>query len=287
MTGSPFVPGSVLCGRYVLVEPAAAGGMCTVWRATDGPGGPAVAVKVPLPGQLDVEDFRERFEREGKRLRELVHPGVCRILDAGRLADHPFLVMAWLGGGSLAERRTRLGRGAPPRLPCADVARWLVPVAEALDFIHARGASHRDVKPENVLFDERERPHLVDFGLSKVRAGEKTLTSSGRLVGSPAYVPPEAVLGATGAATAPTYDQYSLATVVYEVLAGSLPFPSGSIMAVLLLKTKEDPFRVDAIEPTVPRKAADAVARALARDPEARFPSCAAFAREIAAVRSA
>lgn len=268
--------------RYRVGEPIDGGAMGSISRGEDEVLGRPVAIKVPHEEHLLLPGFRERFEREVRRLVALSHPHIVPIYDAGRIEPSgvPYAVMAFLPGGNLEQRLATKGTGAPPRLPPADLAAWLPEVAKALDFIHGQGVIHRDVKPANILFDGADVAYVSDFGLSKALfGGERSLTPSNTMVGSPSYLAPEAVKHDEDGAT-PTgrYDQYGLATVVYEVISGGLPFPSGSPAAVLLRKAREAPYSLARVAPWASASLVVAVDRALSMEPADRFPSCAAFA---------
>ena len=281
-TTGPLRPGMLLKERYRVDASLDSGAMGSIWRGEDVTLGRPVAIKVPHPEHLLLPGFRERFEREVRRLVSLGHPHIVPIYDAGRLEPSgvPYAVMAFLTGGNLEQRLSGKGTGTPPRLPPGDLAAWLLEIAKALDFIHAQGVIHRDVKPANILFDGAGTACVSDFGLSKALfGGEQSLTPSNTMVGSPAYVPPEAVRQDDDAEK-PTgrYDQYSLATVVYEVVSGDLPFASGSPATVLLRKAREKPYSLGAVVPGLPPSLVAAVDRALSLEPADRFPTCAAFA---------
>ena len=274
-------PGVLLQERYRLVALLDAGNMGFVWRGQDESLSRPVAVKFPHAEHLATPGFRERFEREVRRLVQLEHSHIVPIYDAGRLEGVPYAVLAFLTGGNLEQRLAGRGAGAPRRLPAADLRAWLPDVAGALDFIHSQGVVHRDVKPANILFDSAGSAHMSDFGLSKALFGENSLTPSQAMVGSPSYVPPEAVrqdldeMKPTG-----RYDQYSLATVVFEVLSGDLPFASGTPATVLMRKAREKPFSLGRVVPGLSVPLVAAVDRALSGDPAERFPSCSEFCAE-------
>jgi formylglycine-generating enzyme required for sulfatase activity/serine/threonine protein kinase len=264
-----------LLGHYLVGAKIAEGGMGAVYRAEDTDlSGKTVVVKVPHPQFLAEPGFRQRFRAEIRDLMDLEHPHVVRILAQGEHDGIPFFVLQHLKGGSLSARL----KGAPgARLSPDETAAWLSDVARALDFVHAKGVVHRDVKPGNILFDEHGHVYLSDFGIAKALAStEATITPSGFAPGSPAYMAPEQALGAelSGAT-----DQYALATVVYEALAGRVTHAGNTPLAVLMKKQTEDPSPLATLAPNVPAAASAAVMRALSREPKARFPTCAAFAQ--------
>lgn len=264
-------------GRYLVGPRIAAGGMGTVHAARSLNLDTPVVVKFPHTAMLADPGFRERFQREISSLARLRHPHIVRILAQGEHGNLPFLVLEHMDGGSLGDR---LAARPDARLSPAETIAWLGPVAEALDFVHASGVLHRDVKPGNILFDAAGHAFLSDFGLAKVSGDTQTsLTSAGAILGSPQHMAPEQALGAPSDGRA---DQYALASTVYEALAGTAPFGGESTVAVLVRKQREAPPHLAAHGVPVEAAAAAAVMRALARDPADRFPSCSAFARAFA-----
>ena len=266
--------GRTLEDRWRVEGVLGKGGMGTVYKATDLRLDRTVVLKVPHPRFLAEEGFRERFEREIRSLIVLEHPHVVKVHDVGAWRGVPYAVLQFLSGGSLKDRLDAVARRESP----AEVLEWFPDVASALDFIHARGVVHRDVKPGNILFDETGHAFLADFGIAKALGGLETgLTQTGMTPGSPDYMAPEIVMSRP---FGPEGDQYALASMVYESLAGRLPFPGATPLEVLVAKqTAPDPvLSVD----DVPVPAADAVLRALARDPAKRFPTCGQFAAAFA-----
>lgn len=213
-------------GRYRLEIPLGAGGMATVWRAEDVRLGREVAVKVIADTLAFDPAYRARFEREARLAAGLSHPSVVRVFDYGAEGERPFLVMEYVEGGTLAER---LERGAPPAL--GDLARDLL---SALAHIHDAGIVHRDVKPANVLIDDRGRARLTDFGIA--HAPEATrLTGAGHLVGTIRYLAPEI---SSGDPPTPRSDLYSCGVLLAE--AGG-PHQSAGEAAVIERLTRKHP----------------------------------------------
>jgi formylglycine-generating enzyme required for sulfatase activity/tRNA A-37 threonylcarbamoyl transferase component Bud32 len=229
-----------------------------------------VVVKVPHAELLAQPSFRLRFQHEVGNLRQLTHPNIVGIVDVGEHEGIPFAVVDYLAGGTLRDcSKARV----------VEVGRWLPAIAAALDYVHAREVVHRDVKPDNILFDAAGNVFLSDFGiatlLGKTEApveGDLHLTQAGTFLGSPIYAPPEAVDRRFTAA----YDQYSLGVVVYEALSGKLPFQAASSAAMIVAKRSTEP---EPLERQIPRGAARAVMKALSREPSDRFESCTAFAK--------
>ncbi len=265
--------GETLLGTFHVEECMAEGGMGAIYRGTNTNIGVPVAIKVPHVRFLSEPGFTGRFHREIAELVKLRHAHIARILAQGEEDGVPFFVLEFLEGGSLEDRVAGTDGG---RLEAADVPAWLGPTADALDYIHGKGVVHRDVKPANILFDDGGQVFVSDFGIAKAAGSADTsLTATGSAVGSPQYMAPEQALGEeiTGAA-----DQYSLAATVYELLAGAPTHEGATPVQVLVRKQTEDPTPIGERVAHLPGPAADAIMRALARDPNDRFPTCGAFA---------
>jgi serine/threonine-protein kinase len=273
-------------GRYRIVAKLGEGGMGHVYKAYDRNLDTVVVLKMPRRAMLEDAEFAGRFAREVRALVQLKHPHIVKVSDVGEFDGAPFAVMEYLPGGSL-EDRYGLGpdsasRPAEPR----DLSGWLPAIAAALDFASAEGYVHRDVKPPNILFDSQGNAFLGDFGVAKLIAasedkGSKPLmTGTGMVLGTPGYMAPEVILGAVPDGRA---DQYALGVVVYEVLAGRRPFDDATPTAVLVRQTTTDPPSVNQLRSDLPAALAAVVARAMSRDPNARYPDCASFAREVIA----
>lgn len=162
--------GQTIAGRYRIISRLGAGGMGTAYRAWDEQDGVPVVIKIPKKVYLEDPKFAERFQREIRLLRGLVHPHIVPIVDEGEYEDLPFVVMRFLPGGSLSNRRLRDERGKVRPNPPGMLLLWLPAVAEALDAIHAGGVVHRDVKPANIFFDAGWGAFVGDFGIAKIIA---------------------------------------------------------------------------------------------------------------------
>jgi eukaryotic-like serine/threonine-protein kinase len=266
---------SLLPPRYRVLEQVAVGGMGSVWIADDRLLGRHVAVKV-LAEQLAAQPlFVKRFEREARTAAALSgHPNVITIYDVGEHGERPFIVMAYLPGGTVRDR-IMAGRVHP-----ADAIEWVRDAADGLDFAHSRGVVHRDVKPQNLLFDGQGRVVIADLGIARA-AYEDSLTASGELLGTASYIAPEQAMG--DAATAAS-DRYSLAVVAYELLTGRRPFEGASFAEQALQQLESEPeppsMRAQELSPEV-----DAVLlKGLAKDPAERWESAGAFATALGEV---
>jgi serine/threonine-protein kinase len=274
----PFAERSLVADRYRIERELGRGGMATVYLAEDVKHGRRVALKV-LRAELGAAFGAERFLREIGIVARLQHPHVVPLIDSGDAGGLLYYVSAYVPGGSLRERLRHDGR-----LTVDDALAVAGDVAEALDHAHRQGVVHRDVKPENILFTDGHAL-LADFGIARRGDGEgegaDPVTEAGVAVGTPEYMSPEQASGERelGARS----DVYSLACVVFEMLAGEPPFHGRSARATMAQHVASPPPRVRALRPEVPPAAEDALLRALAKDPERRFPSAHDF---VAALRA-
>ena len=258
-------------GPYAIERPLARGGMGELYLGRDPRAGNLVLLKLPSPELLGDVAAHARFEREEQALRRLHHPGVQRWLSSGRDGLRPYVVLEYIEGETLRERLRRAGP-----LPIEEVLRLGLALAETLAYCHAHGVVHRDLKPENVVLTPEGRPVLIDFG-SVLLEGSRRLTFaqlSGEL-GTPEYMAPEQVQGRRGDART---DIYALGTLLYETLAGRPPFaarPGESAVQIMRRHLEDVPPPID--RPDVSEALKGVLAKALARDPAARFQTMAAF----------
>jgi serine/threonine-protein kinase len=265
-------PPAALVAAYDFERELGRGGMAVVYAARARATGAVVAVKL-IPPALAVAVGVERFRQEIRIASSLDHPHILGVLDSGEADGELYLVMPLAAGGSLRNRLDREGQ-----LPVDEAVRITRELAAALHHAHGRGVVHRDVKPENVLLDDG-RALLADFGIARASAdlrATQTLTATGISVGTPAYMSPEQ---ATAERTLDgKSDQYSLACVLYEMLAGHAPFSAGTLQAMIARHLLEPPPPIAVVRSTVPRAVEAALSRALAKSPADRFPTAAAFA---------
>lgn len=272
-SGTLATPGQDVAG-YRIERLLGRGGMGAVHLAL-GPDGPVALKLLDLDGPGGGE-LQLAFEKEMALGRRLVHPGIVRVFDAGRVEGLGFVAMEYLAGGDLAQLRGRHGSALP--VP------WVVEVAErvarALACAHEQGIVHRDVKPANVLIDASARlVKLADFGLARLADLQRSRT--GVLAGTPAYMAPEQL--ADGAPDARS-DLYSLGAVVFELLAGRPPHDAGSLGALLREVGRTPAPDLRTLRPDVPPLLATLVARLLAKRPGHRPGSARALADELAAI---
>jgi serine/threonine protein kinase/predicted lipoprotein with Yx(FWY)xxD motif len=268
-----FRPGSLVAG-YRLEAQIGAGGMAVVFRARDERLGRLVALKILAPMLAADGVFRRRFIAESRAAAAVDDPHIIPVYEAGETAGVLFIAMRFVVGGDLRLVLEREGALQPAR-----AAAFISPVALALDAAHGAGLVHRDVKPANILVDVRQdRPdhlYLSDFGVSKGAMSSVSLTGPGQFLGTPDYSAPEQI---QGRAVDGRTDQYALACVAYQLLAGVTPFKRDQGMAVLLAHLSQPPPSLSSRLPGVPGAADQVLARALAKVPEKRYGSCREFA---------
>jgi serine/threonine protein kinase len=263
-------------GQYQIVAQLGQGGMATVYKAYHARLDRYVAVKVVHQLFMQDQSFTARFEREAQIVARLDHPHIVPVYDFNEHNGQPYLVMKFVEGRTLKA----LENEHP--LSLEEILRLLPPVAAALDYAHGQGVLHRDIKPSNILIDANNAPYLTDFGLARMaKSGESTL-SHDILLGTPNYISPEQAQGKSE--LTPRTDHYSLGIVLYELLVGRVPFSADTPFAVVHSHIYTPPPAPSSINPAI-SPAVDAVLmKALAKNPEDRYPSAAAM---VEAFRSA
>jgi serine/threonine protein kinase/WD40 repeat protein len=270
--------------RYQVLQRLGEGGMATVYKARDNNLDADVVIKIPKPSLLADPEYTKRFTREIRALVKLNHPHIVKVLDVGENNGVPYVVMQYLTGGSLQDQITTSKDGARTAGPLAALPCWLDKVANSLDFIHKEGYVHRDVKPANILFDSHGNAYLGDFGIAKVLAADQdlkqsvSLTGTGVVLGTPAYMGPEFVMGLPYDGRV---DQYALAVTVFEIMAGRTPFEATTPGAMLVKQTTETARPLSELVAGASLELAAAVQKGLSKDPNNRFPSCSAFAEAV------
>ena len=239
--------------RYKVIRHIANGGMAGVWEAHDELLDRAVAVKVLAQHLSEDDRARVRFEREARAAAGLSsHPNVATIYDVGEHEGRAFIVMELMRGGSLADVLRKENRIEHRR-----ALRWLGEAASALDAAHAAGIVHRDVKPANLLLDERDRLAIGDFGIARL-AWEEQVTQTGQVLGTAAYLAPEQAMGDSATAAS---DRYSLAVVAFELLTGEKPFQAEHFAAQARARIEDDPPRVSELDSSLSERVDDVIDR--------------------------
>ncbi len=268
----PIEPGTKL-GQYEVQEFIGQGAMGTVYRAYHAQLERTGAVKVMQALSPD-QDSIARFRHEAQAIARMRHPNILNVFDFGDYQGTPYMIVEYVPGGSLAGR---LSQGLLDR---AAALKFLRGIAAGLDYAHSQGVVHRDVKPANVLLERDETPVLADFGLAKLLQGSSVKSMTGVTTGTPAYMAPEQV---TGDQVGPAADRYSLATIAYEMLTGSIPFEGEGVLELLYAHVHRDPVRPSSLKPELNESVDAVVMRGLAKDPRARWGSCEAFVAALTA----
>jgi serine/threonine protein kinase len=271
----PPQPGDLIADRYELEELVGTGGMSSVFRAHDRQLERRVAIKILHEHYADDPEYLERFRREARAVARLSHPNIVTVIDRGDDDGRQYIVFEHVNGENLKELVVRSGR-----LPVPRALELALAVADGLAFAHDHGLVHRDVKPQNVLLSNEGEVKVTDFGIARSLHVEHGMTQTGTVLGTGEYLAPEQ---ASGRPISPATDVYSLGVVLWELLAGDVPFSGENFVAVALRHVNEPPPHLRERRPDVSPRLDAAVERALAKDPARRFPSMAAFAKELRA----
>jgi serine/threonine-protein kinase len=265
-------PGTRL-GQYEVQDLIGQGAMGVVYRAYHVQLERTGAVKV-LQGIAPDTDSTARFRHEAQAIAQMRHPNIVNVFDFGEYEGTPYMIIEYVPGGSLA---SRMKQGS---METGAALKYLRGMAAGLDYAHSLGIVHRDVKPANVLLEKDESPVIADFGLVKLMQSTSLKSMTGVTTGTPAYMSPEQV---TGSKVGPPADRYSLATIAYEMLTGSIPFDGEGLMEVLYAQVHRDPPLPSARNSSLNPQVDAVVMRGLAKDPAARWESCTAFVDALAA----
>lgn len=258
-------------GRYRLQTKVGAGAFGTVYRAHDPELDRDVALKLLKPSALGSVKAVERFRREARAAARMLHPNIVPVHDAGQHGAQFYIASAFIAGQPLADLIPEGGM-EPGR-----AVRLVLQLLDALAYAHSQNVLHRDVKPGNILVDDREHVYLTDFGLAGWVEPEQTrVTQLGAVIGTPSYMAPEQAAGDT-ANVGPAADAYSAGVVLYELLTGQVPF-SGPIAVVLHNVLNTEPEPISSMRPGIDPKLEAICAKAMAKRSAERYPDAAAFA---------
>ncbi len=257
-----------LIGNFKIVEQIGEGGMGTVYRGIDVMLDRPVALKRLRPDFSDNPQLLQRFRTEATALAKLNHPNIATLYSFFRHLDDHFMAMEFVEGETL----DKVLHGGGP-LPCERAVAIFGQVLDAIEHAHAFGILHRDIKPENVIVSDRDVAKVTDFGRARV-LGEAGLTRAGSLIGTIRYMAPERVKGQPADRRS---DIYSLGVVLYEMLAGRVPFIAHSEFELMTAHVEKAPTPVSKLVPSIPEPVSNAVLQALAKSPDERPQTASAF----------
>jgi serine/threonine-protein kinase len=271
-------------GRYEIIDELGHGAMGSVFRAKDPAMDRIVAVKTILSGALAGEqssEYRQRFFREARAAGALSHPGIVSVFDVGEHEGVPFLVMEFVPGRTLSDAIKKGERSSLERV--CEIGQQ---IAEALGHAHRKGVIHRDIKPANILLatreaDGTEQAKITDFGVAKLAAGE--ITTTGQLLGTPAYMPPEQF---TGAPIDGRADLFSLGVILYWMASGEQPFPGETMSAVSYKIVHTEPIPPAKLNPAIPAAMESVILKCLAKNPADRYQTGEELAQALAQLRT-
>ena len=275
MTGEDTQPGQPFDGRYRVLGRLGVGGMATVYLAEDSSLGRKVALKVMAERYAEDGEFVERFRREAQAAARLNHPNIIAVYDRGEADGRPYIAMEYLQGRTLKQVIQKEGPLPPERAIAVAMQ-----VLSGLRYAHEHGVVHRDVKPHNVLVGDDGRIKVTDFGIA--HAGDPQMTEVGSIVGTAQYLSPEQ---ARGRSVGPQTDVYSLGVVLYEMLAGRVPFEGDSSVAIAMQHVSDEPPPLRSLVPDVPESLAMVVAHSMLKQPDQRYGSADEFSADLDRVR--
>jgi len=261
-------------GPYTIIGPLGEGGMASVYKAHQPAVNRDVALKILGRHFMQDPEFITRFKHEAWVVAQFQHPHILPVFDFGETDGYTYLVMPLIKGGQLSDLMT----GEPMRLDMVD--RVIRQICDALDYAHSKGVIHRDIKPSNILVDERLNCLVSDFGIARMTEGTTKLTATGAVVGTPTYMSPEQAAGET---VGPQSDFYSLGIMLYEMVAGRVPFKAETPFAIAL-KHLSAPMPVPStFNPRLGPAIEAVVLKAVARSPTERYASGEEFANALSA----
>lgn len=261
-------------GDYRIEKLIGHGTMAEVYLVVHVTDGYPAAIKIIHEHLLTDPNFLDRFRREANILSDLDHPHITHIYGYEFTPKQAYIVMEYLGGGTLADR-LKVCHERKENLPLSDVLSIIEPISSAVDYAHEHGLIHRDIKPANILFRDNHDPVLTDFGLAFVMSDPR-LSASNTITGTPAYLSPEQAKGSPGDSRS---DVYALGVVLYEMLSGFTPF-QGNVISVVMKHISETPPSIRSFGRYLPRRIEDVVLKALEKQPHQRFQSAQMMARD-------
>ena len=255
--------------HFELLESLGSGAFGTVWKASDTLLDRIVAIKIPHPHLVQGGE-ESQLLHEARTAAKLSHPNIVRVHEIGRHDGTCYIVSDFIRGQTLTQRIRNKKFNLHQSVALCKT------LAEALDHAHCNGTIHRDLKPDNVMIDEQDNPHIMDFGLAKHENGRLTVTMQGDIIGTPTFMSPEQAKGESHRSDART-DIYSLGVILFQAITGEVPF-RGELEAILLQVINADPPRPRALSPNIPKDLETICLKCLEKDPNRRY----ATAKELA-----
>lgn len=274
--GSSMLQPSQTFGKFEIQEELGRGGMGVVFRARQTDLKRDVAVKVIRTHQLANEEELRRFEIEAQAAARLQHPNIVAVHECGEIDGLQYFAMDFIFGENLSDR---LNRGP---FPFEEAASMMVPVAEAVAYLHEHNVLHRDLKPSNILIDEEEQPHVTDFGLARISDDDGSVqTRTGLILGTPSYMSPEQAAGRHKLIDHRT-DIYSLGAILYEMLTGQPPFKEDNALDTIVQVIEQEPQLPRRLRPGIPRDLELICLKCLEKEPDRRYASADELAKDLA-----
>jgi serine/threonine protein kinase/tetratricopeptide (TPR) repeat protein len=261
-------------GDYELLEAIGRGGQGVVYRARQKSLNRVVALKVIALGHWASDAHLKRFRREAEAAASLDHPGIVPIYEVGERDGSCYFSMKLIEGGQLDE----LVKREP--MPIRQAVELIAKVARTVHYAHEHGILHRDIKPGNILLDQKDEPHLTDFGLARLVETESTVTRTKELLGTPSYMAPEQAVGDNTAVSSVT-DVYGLGAVLYQLLTGHPPFAGGTTYETIKLLLDTEPRQLRQLNPKIDRDLSTICLKCLEKDPKRRYSSALALAQDL------
>jgi tRNA A-37 threonylcarbamoyl transferase component Bud32 len=258
-------------GRYEIRAELGRGGMATVYRAYDPSFEREVAIKVLPRELLHDPQFHDRFRREIKTIAALEHPAIVPVYDVGEEDGVPYFVMRYMSGGSLSQW---ISKG---KFSLEDAARIIERISSALAYAHKNGLIHRDLKPDNILFDSNGDPFISDFGVAKLTDSSSNMTGSG-IIGTPAYMSPEQ---AQGEKVDNRSDIYGLGVIIFQMLSGEQPYNATTPMGIAVKHITDPVPEILKVDPSLPPETDKIIKTAMAKNRDERYPTATDLANAL------
>ncbi|MEI8132488.1 MAG: serine/threonine-protein kinase [Leptolinea sp.] len=267
----PPQPGSLngkFLGKYQVLERIGLGGMAEVYRGRHERLDRDVAIKVLHPALNNDPEFLARFEREARLVANLRHPNIVQMFDFDTQGDQVFMVMEYIAGGTLKQRLEEL-KSSSQFMSLPEVTAFLKQMSAALDYAHSQKMLHRDLKPANILLDAAGNVYLTDFGIAHMLGATK-LTTTGSLLGTPAYMSPEQ---GRGDSLTLSSDHYSLAVILFEMITGEVPFDADTPLALIQKQIFDPPPPLEFYRKDIPAGVSKVIQKALSKNASDRYKS--------------